>query len=159
MACHGNDRRIKEARAGRNSCRCNGALPLRCRFGSEDPQRRSRDEVALKVECVVDDGMEAEKTLRRSGRLETLHLALAPPHDLMGILSAIVLSEPLLMRTNQAKVAERRAIGAQLVGHQKFRHKALLLEKLAQQPEGCALVAPALNQYVQDFALVIDGSP
>ena len=103
--------------------------------------------------------MEAEKTLRRSGRLETLHLALAPPHDLMGILSAIVLSEPLLMRTNQAKVAERRAIGAQLVGHQKFRHKALLLEQFAQQPEGCALVAPALNQYVQDFALVIDGSP
>jgi hypothetical protein len=63
------------------------------------------------------------------------------------------------MRTNQAKVAECRAAGAQLVGHQQFRHKALLLEKLAQQPEGCALVAPALNQYVQDFALVIDGSP
>jgi hypothetical protein len=50
----------------------------------------------------------------------------------MGILGAIVLSEPLLVRTNQAKAAERRAIGAQLVGHQQFRHDALLLEQLAQ---------------------------
>ena len=98
---------------------------MRYRFGSEDPQRRSRDEVALKVECVVDGGMEAEKTLRGSGRLETLHLALAPPHDLMGILGTIVLSEPLLMRTNQAKVAERRAIGAQFVGHQQFRKRSV----------------------------------
>jgi hypothetical protein len=36
------------------SCCCDGVLPLRCRFGSEDPQGRSRDEVSLKVERVMD---------------------------------------------------------------------------------------------------------
>ena len=56
------------------------------------------------------------------------------------------------MRASQSETPERRGVGAQLVGDQQFRREALLLEQLAQQPEGCALVAPALNQYVQDFA-------
>jgi hypothetical protein len=50
-------------RAGRSSRRCNGTLPSRRRFGSEDPKDRSRDEVALKVEVVVDGGMDAEEPL------------------------------------------------------------------------------------------------
>jgi hypothetical protein len=33
------------------------------RFGSEDPERRSRDEMALKVEVIVDGGMHAEEAL------------------------------------------------------------------------------------------------
>jgi len=36
------------------------------RFGSEDPQRRSGDQVALKVEIVVNGGVHAEKLLGRS---------------------------------------------------------------------------------------------
>ncbi len=44
-------------------CRRDGILPLRRRFGSEGPQRGPRDEVALKVEGVVDDSMHAEETL------------------------------------------------------------------------------------------------
>jgi len=40
-----------------------GILPLAGRFGSEDPERRARDEMALKVEGVVNGGMHAEKTL------------------------------------------------------------------------------------------------
>jgi hypothetical protein len=40
---------------------------LRCRFGSEDTQRRSGDEEALKVEIVVNGGVHAEKVLGRSG--------------------------------------------------------------------------------------------
>ena len=88
--------------------------------------------MALKIECVVDGSVHVEEALGRASRLEPLHFTLAASHDLMGILGAIVLSEPLLVRTNQAKAAERRAIGAQLVGHQQFRHDALLLEQLAQ---------------------------
>jgi hypothetical protein len=41
-----------------------GDLPLRSRFGSEPAQRGSGDEVALKVERVVDGGMHAEEELR-----------------------------------------------------------------------------------------------
>jgi hypothetical protein len=40
---------------------CDGGLPLRCRFGSEDPQRRSGDEMALKVEIIVNGGLHAQK--------------------------------------------------------------------------------------------------
>jgi hypothetical protein len=57
----------KGARPGHSSRRCNGVLPLRCRFGSEDPQRRSGNQVALKVEIVVNGGVHAEKMLGRSG--------------------------------------------------------------------------------------------
>ncbi len=53
------------ARSNQVSC-CDGILPLRRRFGSEGPQRGSGDEVALKIECVVDGGMDAEEALGRS---------------------------------------------------------------------------------------------
>src|SRR5207253_10386483 len=41
------------------------------RFSSEDSQRRSRAEMALNVEGVVDRGMHAEEALGRSSRFET----------------------------------------------------------------------------------------
>jgi hypothetical protein len=40
-------------------------LPLDRRLGSEDPQSRPRDEMALKVESVVDDGVDIQKALSR----------------------------------------------------------------------------------------------
>ena len=65
------------------SCCCDGILPPRRRFGSEGPQRRSGDEVSLKIELVVDGGMHAQEPLSRDRRFEALHLALAPSHELM----------------------------------------------------------------------------
>jgi hypothetical protein len=50
------------ARSNQVSC-CDGILPPRRRFGSKGPQRRSGDEVALKIERVVDGGMDAEEAL------------------------------------------------------------------------------------------------
>jgi hypothetical protein len=37
--------------------------PLIRRLGSEDPERRARNEMALKVEDIVNDGMHAEEAL------------------------------------------------------------------------------------------------
>src|ERR1700730_7129874 len=62
------------------------------------------------------------------------------------------------IRTRRGRSAPS-AVGARLVGYQQLRREALFLEQLAHQPQRCALVAPALNQHVEDFALVIDGSP
>ena len=90
------------------SCRCDGILPLCGSFGSEDPQCRSGDEVALKVETVVNGGVHAEEALGRSSRLEPLQLALASSHCLMRILRPIVVPQPLLMRTGQPETPERR---------------------------------------------------
>jgi hypothetical protein len=110
------------------------------------------------VEGVVDGGMDVEKTLRRSRRFEPLHLALSA-HDLMGVFSAIVFSEASFMRAGEAQLPESRAVGAQLVGDQQLRYEALFLEQLAHQPECRLGIAPALNEHVEDLALVVDGAP
>jgi hypothetical protein len=49
-------------------------VPMRHGFGPEGAQCRSGDEVALNVEGVVDGGVQTEEALRRSRRLEALHL-------------------------------------------------------------------------------------
>jgi hypothetical protein len=54
-------------------------------------------------------------------------------------------------------VPERRGIGAQLVGHQQFRHEALLLQQLVHQPQRRPSVSPALDQHVENLA--IHGTP
>jgi hypothetical protein len=78
------------ARENQVSCGCDGILPLRRRFGSEGSRRRSGDEVALKVERVVDGSVHIEKALGRASRLEPLHLTLSSPHDLVGVFGAVV---------------------------------------------------------------------
>jgi hypothetical protein len=61
-------RQLSTSREGQGQnqvlCCCDGISPLRRRFGSEGPQRGPGDEVALKIECVVDGGMDAEEALR-----------------------------------------------------------------------------------------------
>ena len=57
---------LRRARANQVSCCRDGILPLRRRFGSEGPQRGPGDEVALKIERVVDGGMDTEEALRGS---------------------------------------------------------------------------------------------
>src|SRR5712675_9251 len=77
----------------------------------------------------------------------------------MGIFRAIVLPQSLLMRAGQVEVPEGRAVGAEPVGRQQFRRETLFLEELAHQPECRPLVAPALNQHVENLALVVDRPP
>src|SRR3981189_1538023 len=77
----------------------------------------------------------------------------------MRVFRAIVLPQSLLMRAGQAQVPESSSVRAQPVGRQQFRHEALFPEQLAHQPECSPLVAPALNQHVENLALVVDGAP
>jgi hypothetical protein len=91
-------------------------LPLCGSFGPEDPQCRPGDEVALKVESVVNGGVHAEEALGRSSRPEPPQLALASSHCLMRVFRPIVHPEPLLMRTGESEAPERDGVGAQLVG-------------------------------------------
>ena len=53
----------RKPRHAMGSCRCDGTLPLCSSFGAEDPQGGSGDEVALKVEGVVDRAVHAQETL------------------------------------------------------------------------------------------------
>jgi|HubBroStandDraft_2_1064218.scaffolds.fasta_scaffold27052_6 alkanesulfonate monooxygenase SsuD/methylene tetrahydromethanopterin reductase-like flavin-dependent oxidoreductase (luciferase family) len=62
--CHGNSiKHAWRAEARDASCHSNDILPLCSGFGSEDPKGGSRDEVALKVEGVVDRTMHVEEAL------------------------------------------------------------------------------------------------
>ena len=115
--------------------------------------------MALKVEGVVNRTVHAEKALGGSSRLEPLQLALASSDRLMRILRPIVFPKPLLMPTGQLQMPERGGIGAQLVGNQQVRREPVPLEQLAHQPQGRPSVASALNQHIENRALVIDGTP
>src|ERR687888_1740174 len=77
----------------------------------------------------------------------------------MRVLRPVVFPKPLLMSTGQSQTSERTGVGAQLIGDQQFRHETLLSEQLAHQPQRRATVASALDQYVENLALVIDGAP
>ena len=63
------------------------------------------------------------------------------------------------MTGGQLQLPECRAVGPQLVGHQQFRYKPLLSEKLAHQPQRRPAVAATLDQHVEDFAFMVDGTP
>ena len=115
--------------------------------------------MALQVESVVDGGVKAEEALRRSGRLEALHLALAPTHHLMRILRPIVFSQALLMVAGKSEMPEGSAIGAQLVGRHPPWREALFAEQLAHQLDGRRPVSTTLDQDLEDLALVVDGTP
>jgi hypothetical protein len=115
--------------------------------------------MSLMVEGVVYRGMDIEKGLGGSRRLEPLHLALSSPHNSMGVFSAIILSEASLVRAGEAQLPESRAVGAQLVGDQQLRCEALFLEYFAHQPECRLRIAPTLNEHVEDLAFVVDGAP
>jgi len=85
--------------------------PLVRRLGADNPQRQARDEMALEVEGVVDDGVHAEKTLGGTSRLEPLHLALSSSHCLMRVFRPVVFAQPLLMRAVQSQTPERAGVG------------------------------------------------
>jgi hypothetical protein len=101
-----------------------------CRRGSEDTQRRSRDEMALKVEIVVDGSVLTGKALGGSSRFEPLHYALSSSHRLIRVFCTIVRLEPLFVGTCQPQTPQRQGVGTQFVGHQQLRRKPLLLEQL-----------------------------
>jgi hypothetical protein len=63
--------------------------------------------MALMVEGIVDGGVHAEEALGGCCRLEPLHLALSPSHDLVGVLGPIIFAEPLVVTTRQMEVSER----------------------------------------------------
>src|ERR1700730_12598212 len=97
LTCRDQKRPRQDARV-----RCRGCIPpFVRRLSSEGPQRRSRDEMVLKVEGVVNGGMHAEEALSGSSRFEALHLALSSPDSLMRVLRTIVAPKPLFVRTTQ----------------------------------------------------------
>jgi hypothetical protein len=77
----------------------------------------------------------------------------------MRVFRAIIHPEPLLVTAAQMEIVEGGAVGTQFAGDGHSRRETLLPEQLAHEPHGGALIAPGLNQHVEDLALVIDSAP
>src|SRR5215472_15076972 len=121
--CHGNsNEHTLSAKAGQASCSCDSALPMHSSLGSEATQCGSGDQVALKVEGVVNGGVHAEKALGGSSRLEALQLALASSHCLMRVFRPIVIPQPLLMQTGKLETLGNPPSRAKLHTHLRSQH-------------------------------------
>src|SRR5438045_9591307 len=77
----------------------------------------------------------------------------------MRIFRPIVLTQALLMAAGKPEMPEGSAVRPQLVGRDLFRRKAPLAQQLAHEPDSCPLVPSALNQDLEDLALMIDRAP
>ncbi len=63
------------------------------------------------------------------------------------------------MPSRQTELPQGRSIGPKLVGDDRCWREALTLEQLSHQVVRCSLVAPGLDQEIQDLALSIDRTP
>src|SRR5829696_8754925 len=103
--------------------------------------------------------MSEEEALRRSRRLEALHLSFSSSHHLMRVLRPVVLAQTLVMASSHPKLTAGAAVGRQPIGHEHRRSIALFPQELAHEPQSCGFVPARLHEHVQDFALAVDGSP
>jgi hypothetical protein len=115
--------------------------------------------MALDVEYVADGRVGGEEALRRSRRLEALHTSFALSQWLMGNLCRVILPATCIVAPRDTKFAERRSVGPELVGHGGGWGDALLLQKFSHQRERRLAISPWLNEYVQDLAFAVYGTP
>jgi hypothetical protein len=101
--------------------------------------------MVLDVECVLDCGMNGQEPLRRSGRFEPLHLALASTNRQVRILGPIVSPQALLMASRQSQFGLGCGIGTQFVGDERLGREALVLKQSAHKFRGRLCVAPPLS--------------
>ncbi len=110
-------------------------------------------------EDVGDLIMDRKKPLHLSRRLEPFHDPLSSPGRLVGILRPVVEAFVLPVLHAGHDLALGRGVAAQLVGDQHTRRSPLLLQELAEQALGGLLVAPALDEDIENKALLVDRAP
>jgi len=92
-------------------------------------------------------------------RFEPLHDPLSSPRRLMRILRPIVQPFVLAVFHVQAHVLARCAVGVELVRDHYARRPRGLLEQLPHKPLRGGSISSALNEDVENEAVLIDGAP
>ena len=77
----------------------------------------------------------------------------------MGVFSPVIEAFVLPVLDPGHDLPLGRGIALQLVGDEHTRGSTLLLEELAQQAFGGLLVAPALDENIENKAVLVDGTP
>ena len=103
--------------------------------------------------------MGGKKPLHLPRRLEALHDPLSSSGRLVGILRPVVQALVLAVLDAGHDLPLGGGVAFQLVGDQHTRRSPLLLQQLAQQAFGGLLVAPALDEDVENKALLVDRAP
>src|ERR1700742_1153421 len=110
-------------------------------------------------ENVGDLIMDGKKPLGLPWRLEPLHDPLSPSCRLVGTLRPVVEALVLTVLDAGHDLPLGRGIAFQFVGDQHTRCTSLLLQQFAQQAFGCLLVAPAMDQDIENKARLVDRTP
>ena len=92
-------------------------------------------------------------------RLEPLHDPLSSSGRLMRVFGPIIEALVLPMLDPRHGLPLGRGVALQLVGDEHTRCSTLLLEELAEQAFGGLLVAPALDENIENEAVLVDGTP
>ena len=77
----------------------------------------------------------------------------------MGVFSPIIEAFVLPVLDPGHDLPLGRGVALQLVGDEHARGSALLLEELSEQAFGGLLVAPALDEDIENKAVLVDGTP
>ncbi len=110
-------------------------------------------------EVIADGGEDGDEPLQASRRSKALHCSLALSQRNMRILGPVV--EPLVgaMLDCRHDLTPGSGIRAELVGDHPSGRTALLLEKTPQQAPCRLGVAPGLDDFIEDIAILIDRPP
>ncbi len=92
-------------------------------------------------------------------RFEPLHDPLSSPRGLMRIFRAIIQALVLAVFHFQPETPTCRAVRPELICDQNPRGARLLANELAQEPLGGQFVAAALDQSIENEAILIDSPP
>jgi hypothetical protein len=77
----------------------------------------------------------------------------------MGVFGPVIEALVLAMLDPGHDLPLGRGVALQLVGDEHTRGSTLLLEELAEQAFGGLLIAPALNQDIENETVLVDGTP
>lgn len=115
--------------------------------------------VAAAGEKIGDLIMGRQKPWHLPPRLEPLDDPFSSSGRLVGILRPVVEAVVLPVLDPGHDLTPGRSVAAELVGDQHARRSALLLQELAEQAFGGLLVAPALDEDIENKALLVDRAP
>ena len=128
--------------------------------GAEALQCSTADQMASRVEGVVDRRQGGQEPLRRGLGFEPLLLPLVLSDRQVAVFSPIVLPQSTgTMEVLQAEFAQRSAVGSEPIRDDGGRFDGLVSDEPAQQFQRRRGVPFPLHYKVQHLALVIDGPP
>src|SRR6185312_7648033 len=100
-----------------------------------------------------------EKASRLTGSFEPLHLTSSSSCRLVRILGSVIQALVLPVLNAGRDLLFRGPIAGQLISDHDARWTHLPLQQLAEQALGGALITPALDQYVEHDAVLVDRAP